>query len=209
MLVAIGSIFWLGTGVGLNGLAIAILCIIEKVFSIWTGGNLHLDRELYGWVAAAALIRVWASPLNSYILAINNTKGLLILSIARGLIVVVGGVGLARSHGVPGVGVALFLSELFGNAGLSCLQVARILKANGITASRREPLMAAASLAFGVTTLIAFGYSSRWGEWAIVAVAGICVVAFVQWTLLPAEIQARAKMMMGRPFALFKRPKPA
>jgi O-antigen/teichoic acid export membrane protein len=209
MLMAIGSTYWITTGIALNGGAIMGLFIVEKLFHFWTRGNLQFDRALYGWVAAAALLRVWSAPLNAYLLAINQVHGLLVMTAVRGAMVAVGGVAMAMTYGLGGIGVALFLSELVGSAALCGVLVARTLKRNGIRASHKEPLMAGISVGLGASSLILFGYSNSWGEWAMIAMGGICIVGYVQWLLLPIEIQSRTRELIFRPTAVFKRTTPA
>lgn len=191
-IAAVFGFFWLATGAVVNGGMVAGLFIIEPVYALWTRGKLGFDRSLFGWLAAAVLVRTLAAPVQCYLTGINHLRALSVSSMARAFFTVVGVLLLSRRWSLAGVGAALFASELFGSLLLPWWFTRAAMATLGGQTGGLAPGLAASSVVLACIALAAFAVNPWFWPWLTgVVLVAVIIIAMLQWRTLVPEVQVR------------------
>jgi len=190
---AVFGFFWFATGVLINGGMLAALFMVEPVYAFWTQGRLEFDRALFGWLAAAVLVRTLAAPLQSYLTSINHLPALSITAVLRAALTVGGVMIGATRWGLAGVGGALFVAELAGSLIVPGWFVAVALARVGGRLDFFAVGLAGVSASAAGTGLTAFALGiSGWQGFASAAAGVVLILSWLQWRGLPPDVRRRA-----------------
>ena len=204
-LSAVFGFFWLMTGAAINGGLLAGLFLIEPVYTFWTRGKLVFDRRLFGWLAAAVLVRTLAAPLQNYLTAINELKALSITAVIRATLTVGGVLALAPAWGLAGVGAALFVAELAGSLVLPWWFTIQAMARLDSRIDWVAPALALSSTVSACAVLAGFAFNAGFWPWLDgLALGVVLVVAIAQWRSLPPEVKHRV-LSVVRPALIFWR----
>ena len=109
-LMRIFSYYWSFTGTLLVlGFALSIF-FIEPIFEIWTGGKLKFRPILFFGLVVAALLRNYGAILYTFLMGINKARVVVITTLLRALILVLG-IFLLYPYGVKGLVISFIATE--------------------------------------------------------------------------------------------------
>ena len=204
-IAAVFSFFWLTTGALINGGMIAGLFFVEPVYTLWTRGKLVFDRSLFGWLAAAVVVRTLAAPMQTYLTGINHLRALIVSSLVRATLTVGGVLMFSHTFGLAGVGAALFAAELFGSLLMPWWFTGHSVAGLGSRFGGGAAGLAVLSTITAGATLAAFAVNAKFWPWlATGALVVVGVVAVIQWRLLPSDVRNRA-LSVVRPIMTLRR----
>lgn len=193
---------WFFSGLVVNTGLIILIPFAETIFRLWTNGLVSFDFRLFILLAASISIINFGAGLYNYLYGINKLYSISIISFSRTIILFVFSFILAGEYGLPGIGLAVLISEIIASMVLPFFLVNKILKQlncklpvkNFIIASSAPLLILSItvySLILTKLSLIIY----------LIALSLIVIVYIFNWTILEDEIKNRLRDLFSSLFS--------
>ena len=167
--------------------------LLTTAYSIWTAGELTLDRGVFVLLTAGLCLNLTARPYFFYLYGLNAEVAQIVMSMTRTVLLLIVSITLAPALGLTAFAMGVFMAELGG--GLLCRYYARkkLSDFGGNPPMRDECLVGGIALSATVAmALYLFLPEYKWFG-AAIAVSMTVLLTILQWQNLSPSVRQRIK----------------
>lgn len=115
-LTAVFSFHWFVSTLSIDGGIVVFVLFARPIYQLWTHGALRFDPWLFAALQVMVAVRVFGTPMASYLVGMNRLRAQCAISVARGILALGIAALLVGPFGVDASGWALLGAELIGGA---------------------------------------------------------------------------------------------
>ena len=196
---------WFFSGIIVNIGLILLLPFIEILYMVWTKGLITFDYTLFISLVASISLINFGSGYYFYLTSINNLIAQTVITLSRVVLIFGTGFLLIPQLGLAGIGVAIFISEIFSSIIFPYYFVNKTFKTFDGSLNTKTCITALLAPFIIITLLILelVGIDFNYLIW-VSALILIVLVYIFNWSILEEEIKHRFWDLFHNLFLRFK-----
>ena len=189
---------WLIGGASIQLAIVLALPVLAPAYVLWTRHSLPFDRGLFALLAMAVAVRIFGSPLQTYLSSTNNLRAVSVVNAAQTAVVLTTAILGVHLFGVRGAGIAVLAGEVVASGALPLIFVSLELEPEWRKLVLRDAALAATPLAITSVALVGYARAAQLSIVCPIAALALLPLAWTQWRRLPEEVQQRLRRLVLR-----------